>query len=243
MILDFCSDRILLLFSCAQAKACGYHPMQLTWHGLSAFEIQTKQTSGDVTLIVDPYDNETGLRFPRTLEGQMVLVSHDEPEANNIGAVTGSPYLINLPGEFEVQNVFVFGIEAPLKRESKKGVSVANVLYRIEAEGMHLAHLGGLDRALTDEELKRLSNIDILMIPVGGSGVLTPSLAAEVISQIEPRVIIPMTYQIPNLKEAYGTVEAFCKEMGACRKEEMNKYKVSRKDLPEEDMLIVTLTR
>jgi len=219
------------------------HAMQLSWLGLAAFEIQIKQTGGDVTLITDPYDNETGLRFPRTLEGQLVLVSHDEPEANNIGAVTGSPYLINLPGEFEVQNVFVFGIEAPLKREGKKGVPVQNVLYRIEAEGMHLAHLGGLDRVLTDEELKRLGNIDILMIPVGGSGVLTPSLAAEVISQIEPRVIIPMMYQTPNVKTEYATVESFCKEMGACRKEEMNKYKVSRKDLPEEDMLIVILTR
>ncbi len=211
--------------------------MQISWLGLSAFEITTKNPDGEVVLVTDPYDNQTGLRFPRTIDGQIVLVSHDEPDANNISAITGHPYLINLPGEFEVRGVFVFGIDAPLKRGKP------HVMYRMEIEGMHLAHLGALDRELTDEELKRLSHIDILMIPVGGAGVLSPSDAAEVISQIEPRVVIPMTHHLPNLKTKYETVDAFCKEMGACRREEMNKYKVTRKDLPEEDMLIVTLSR
>jgi L-ascorbate metabolism protein UlaG (beta-lactamase superfamily) len=217
--------------------------MQLSWLGLSSFEITTKTTNGEVVLVTDPYDNETGLRFPRTIEGNVVMVTHNEPDANNIEAITGSPYIIRTPGEYEVRGVFVFGISAPLKRELKKEVPMENVLYRIELEGMHLAHLGALDRELNDEELKRLQNIDVLMIPVGGSGVLTPTQAAEVISQIEPRVVIPMTHAVPNLKAKYETVDAFCKAMGTCRREEMNKYKISRKDLPEEDMLIVTLTR
>lgn len=211
--------------------------MQLSWLGLSSFEMTTKNAAGEVVVVIDPYDNQTGLRFPRTIEGQLVLVSHDEQDANNVAAVTGTPHIIDMPGEFEVRGVFVFGMNTPLKR------GVSNVLYRIETEGIHLAHLGALDRELTDEELKRLENIDILMVPVGGAGVLTPEQAAEVISQIEPRVVIPMTHQLPNLKTKYETVETFCKKMGTCRKEEMNKYKVTRKDLPEEDMLIVNLTR
>lgn len=217
--------------------------MQLSWLGLSSFEITTKTTNGEVILVIDPYDNQTGLRFPRTIEGHIVLVTHDELDANNIKAITGSPYIIKTPGEYEIRGVFVFGVSSPLKREVKKSVPVENILYRIELEGMHLAHLGALDRELTDEELKRLQNIDVLMVPVGGGGVLTPSAAAEVISQIEPRVVIPMMHSIPNLKVKYETVDAFCKAMGTCRREHMNKFKVSRKDLPEEDMLIVTLER
>lgn len=211
--------------------------MQLSWLGLSSFEITTKNALGEVVVVTDPYDNQTGLRFPRTLEGHLVLVSHNEPDANSTASVSGTPHVVDIPGEFEVRGVFVYGMNTPLKR------GIPNVLYRIEAEGMHLAHLGALDRELTDEELKRLQNIDILMIPVGGAGVLTPSQASEVIAQIEPRVVIPMTHQLPNLKTKYETVDAFCKQMGACRREEMNKYKVMRKDLPEEDMLIVNLTR
>ncbi len=212
--------------------------MQISWLGLSAFEINTKNQNGEVVLITDPYDNQSGLRFPRTLEGHLVLTSHHSENANNVSAITGHPYVINMPGEFEVHGVFVFGMNIPLA-----GNRMDHTMYRLEMEGMSLAHLGVLDRVLTDEELKQLSQIDILMIPVGGNGVLTPAKAADVVAQIEPRVVIPMMYQLPNLKTTYETVEVFCKAMGACRREEVNKYKVTRKDLPADDLLIVTLSR
>lgn len=216
--------------------------MQITWNGFSSFGITTKTTNGNVHLVTDPYQNTTGLRFPRTLEAELLLSSHNEEDANNFEAVSGESYLINLPGEFEVKTVFVFGIEAPLKRE-EKGVRVQNLLFRIETEGMKIAHLGAIDRPLIDVELQKLGNIDILMIPVGGGRVIGPKVAAEIIAQIEPRVVIPMTHAVASMKEEMGSVEDFCKEMGACRREDMNKYKIARKDLPEEDMLIVTLTK
>ncbi len=210
--------------------------MQISWHGLSCFEITTKTPQGEATLVLDPYDNETGLRFPRTLEAQTILISHDAPDANNIAAVSGSPFVINTPGEYETKDVFVFGISAPTKDDPN------HVMYRLESEDMHLAHLGALDRMLTDAELEQLQDIDILMVPVGNGRVMGGKIAAEVIERLEPRVVIPMTYAIPNLKEKLGTVEDFYKVFGG-RREKMNKFKVSRKDLPEEDMLLVTLER
>lgn len=216
--------------------------MQIIWNGLSCFEIITNTSEGEVTVVTDPYDNATGLRFPRTLEANVVLVSHNEEDANNLSAIAGTPKVIDMPGEFEVKNVFMFGIDAPLKREVK-AKHISNCLFRVESEGIHIAHLGSLDRALTDKELQELENIDILMIPVGGGRVLTPKLAAEVIAQIEPRVVIPMTYELPNVKESLLPLSAFLKEMAGTKREEMNKYKVARKDLPEEDMLIVILSK
>ena len=216
--------------------------MQISWNGLSSFEIVTKTPNGDVHIVTDPYQNTTGLRFPRTLQAELVLVSHGEEDANNIEAVMGEPYVIDLSGEFEVKSIFVFGISAPLKREVK-GIPIPNLLFRIEAEGMRLAHLGALDRILTDDELRRLEHVDVLMIPVGGGRVMDPEIASEVISQIEPRVIIPMTHALPLMKENFGTVDAFCNALGSCRREDINKYKFTRKELPEEDMLIVSLTR
>jgi L-ascorbate metabolism protein UlaG (beta-lactamase superfamily) len=216
--------------------------MQIAWNGFSSFEITVKAAAGDVRIVTDPYQNTTGLRFPRTLEAEVLLQSHNEEDANNREAVVGTPYVIDLPGEFEVGGVFVFGVSAPLKRE-EKGRCMDNLVFRIEAEGMRLAHLGALDRELTDEELQKLENIDILMIPVGGGRVMDPKVAAEVISQIEPRVVIPMTHAVEGAKESLGSVDAFCKAFGTCRREDMNKYKVTRKDLPEDDMVIISLTR
>ncbi|TAL50248.1 hypothetical protein EPN81_03290 [Patescibacteria group bacterium] len=216
--------------------------MQISWNGFSSFEITTKTSGGDVRIVTDPYQNTTGLRFPRTLEAEILLESHKEEDANNREAVMGSPYVIDLPGEFEVRSVFVFGVSAPLTHE-EKGRKIQNLLFRIESEGMRLAHLGALDRALTDDELQKLENIDILLIPVGGGRVMDPKVAAEVISQIEPRVVIPMTHALPGMKESFSSIDDFCKAFGTCRREDMNKYKVTRKDLPEDDMLILSLTR
>ena len=81
------------------------------------------------------------------------------------------------------------------------------------------------------------------MIPVGGGRVMDPKIAATVISQIEPRVVIPMNHALPNIKEKAGTVEDFCKEFGTCRREDVSKLKIAKKDLPEEDVLMVTLSR
>jgi len=206
--------------------------MNISWHGLSCFEIEAKTTSGNVTMIIDPYENTTGLRFPRTLEGQVVAVTHNEEDANNTASVSGDPFIINMPGEYEVKGVFVYGIAAD-----------DQTIYRIEAEGINIAHLGALKRELTDAELQQLGDIDILMVPVGGGRVMSPSVAAEVIGSIEPRVVIPMSHGIPNVKEKLATVDEFCKAFGVCRRESSNKYKVTRKDLPEDDMLIMTLER
>lgn len=206
--------------------------MQISWLGLSCFEIITTTANGEVTVVLDPYGNETGLRFPRTLEANVVCVSHDEDDANNLSAVGGDAFVVNMPGEFEVKDVFAYAWQ-----------SEKTLLFRIESEGMSIAHLGALHRVLTEKELESLGPIDVLMVPVGGGRVLSPKLAAEVISQIEPRVVIPMTHAIPNVKETLATADEFCKEMGVCRRETSNKYKFTRKDLPGEDMLVMELAR
>lgn len=216
--------------------------MNISWNGLSSFHIVSKTSAGEMSIVVDPYDNQTGLRFPRTLDADVVLVSHNEMDANNVSGVPGTPFVISDPGEYEVKDVFIFAISAPTQGTDKIA-SKPNLLFRIETEGVQIAHLGALDRELKDEELQQLQNIDILMIPVGGGRVMSPKVAAEVIGQVEPRVIIPMTHAVPNLKESLASVDEFCKAMGACRQEEISKYKVTRKDLPEEDTVIMKLTR
>lgn len=216
--------------------------MNISWHGLSCFEITSKGLNGEATLVIDPYQNSTGLRFPRTLEAQVVAVTHDAEHANNTESVLGNPFVIGHAGEYEVKGIFLYGISAPRTQEAK-GEPKANVMYRLEIEGISLAHLGSLDRELTDEELEHLQHIDVLMLPVGGGRVMTPKVASAVMAQVEPRLVIPMTHAIANIKEKLASVDDFCKEMGLCQREETTKLKLTRKDLPEEETKIVVLTR
>ena len=206
--------------------------MQISWQGFSCFEITVKTSFGDVAIVTDPYGNETGLRFPRTLEADILVVSHDTVDANNTSAVTGTPFLIKTPGEYEVKGAFVYAFG-----------DKANLLTRFEAEDIVVAHLGKLNRALTDAEIEFLAGTDILMLPVGGGDVLTPKLATEVMAQVEPKVVIPMTHAVEGAKVKLETADAFCKAVGVCKRENATKYKVARKDLPEEDTIIMVLER
>ena len=207
--------------------------MQISWNGLACFEIVTKTPVGEVVIATDPYDPSTGLRT-RAMEAQLITVSGKG--SDNVASVGNHPFVVNMPGEYEVHGAFVFASSAPTK-------AGGNLICRIESEDMVIAHLGSLDRLLTDAELDQLKNVDILMIPVGGGRVLDGKKAVEVVAQIEPRVIIPMTYAVEGLKEKLDAVEPFVKALGAGRKEETGKYKVSKKDLPEEDTLLVILSR
>lgn len=219
--------------------------MQISWHGFSCFELQIKTLQGEVQVLIDPYQNTTGLKLSRTLEADILLVSHPGEDANNTSAVSGDPFLISCPGEYEVKGVFAFVIPTriDLLDDKKKSHSVENLITRFEVGGLRIGHLGALNRVLTEEELDRLSHIDILMVPVGGGRVLSPKMAVEVVGQIEPRVVIPMTHALEGINEPLESVEAFCKQLGSSRREDMNKYKVVKKDLPSEDILIVNLSR
>jgi L-ascorbate metabolism protein UlaG (beta-lactamase superfamily) len=213
--------------------------MQISWNGLSCFEILVKTSEGEVRIVTDPFAPETGLKLSRALEADVVTTSHDEDDANHVASVGGTPFVIKNPGEYEVKGVFVYGTGIA-RKDAKAG---ENLIVRIEAEDMVLAHLGALDRDLTDAEVEALSNVDILMLPVGGGSVIDPKTASEVIAQVEPRVVIPMMHATEGMKAKAAPVADFCKAVGVCRRVDATTYKVSRKDLPEEETVIAVLSR
>lgn len=214
--------------------------MQITWNGLGSFTILSKPVQGDVALVTDPYDATTGLKLPRALAASVVVQSHDGADASNVGAVAaeegGKPFLVHHAGEFEVKGIFVAGIRAPLKDGTE------HTIYRISAEGVRIAFLGAIDRELKDKEVEKLGNIDILILPVGGNDVLSKEKANDVVSQIEPRLVIPSHFDTKGLKKKLEGVEGFCKEL-SCPTEEVNKLKVTKSSLPQDDIRIAVLTR
>ena len=214
--------------------------MQISWNGLSSFVIQGKPIQGEVVLVTDPYQNSVGLRFPRTLSAATVVQSHDADEANNTDAVAGDdkkkPFLVHHAGEYEVQGIFVTGIKA-----SKKD-GTDHSIFRIRLEDISIGFLGAIDRKLNDKELELLGDIDILIVPVGGGTVLDKDTAAEVVNQVEPRMVIPSYFDVSGLKNKLDDVESFCKEV-SCPREDINKLKITKSTLPQEDLEVRVLSR
>lgn len=213
--------------------------MQIYWHGLSCVRIEANNGDETATLVTDPYDYaDTGLRFPRTLEPQVAVYSHQDRSRFPAEAFKNQPFLIADPGEYEVQGLFVFGM--PVKDADEK--SQYSLAYRFEVEGMSIGFLGGAKRALHEDVLSRLENIDILLLPVGGGDRMNAKQAAETVKVIEPRIVVPLYYSIPDLNLELDSVDTFCKESGA-KRQDANKLKISRKDLPAEDLLVMVLER
>lgn len=211
--------------------------MYITWFGQSCFKIQGKE----VTLVTDPYDPQIGFKLPR-MTADIVTVSHDHYDHNNVAAISGNPFIINTPGEYEIKKVFIYGI--PSWHDDKEGNQRgSNTIYLIEFEELKIAHLGDLGDYLSDNQLEKLEGVDILIVPVGGTYTLNAKQAAEVISQVEPRIVIPMHYKIPGLKVNIDNLNSFSKEMGVKEKEPEEKFRVTKKDLPQEETKIIILKK
>ena len=213
--------------------------MQMIWHGFSCVELLFTATRGEVRVVVNPFNPSLANKTLKDMEADIVLQTHNASEASGMQAISGNPFLIQGPGEYEVREIFFFGLEA--FRTHTPGL---HTIYRIEAEGIRVAHLGGLDRLLTDQEFEFLQNIDVVIIPVGGKSVLSAAVARELIERLEPRVVIPVSHAVSGFgDDRYVPVETFLSEMGGARTEMVNKFKAQRKDLPEDELVINVLER
>ena len=209
--------------------------MEIKYLGHASFLIQTK----DVNIVCDPFSPELGLKFPSGIKADILTVSHDHFDHNNIAAVSGNPYLIKEPGEFEIKDVNIFGISSyhDKNQGQERGT---NTMFLIEAEGITLCHLGDLGHTLSNEQINELDGIDVLFVPVGGTYTIDAKEAEELVLQIEPKIVIPMHFGIPEIKEPLSPLADFLKEMGKENIVTQNKLVVkSGQELPEEMQVVV----
>lgn len=213
--------------------------MFIQWYGQSCFKIEGDKSS----IVTDPFGADIGLKLPR-LSANIVTVSHDHDDHNNVDAIKGvgekPPFIITGPGEYEASNIFVYGISS-FHDNSNGSERGRNVMYRIEIEGVSIGHLGDLGHILENGHAEKLEGVDILLIPIGGTYTIDGKQAMQIISQLEPRIVIPMHYDVPELKlkNKIDNTDKFCKEIGVCPKERVNKFKISKKDLPQDDLQVV----
>lgn len=215
--------------------------MKIKWYGQSYFRISTKRRKEKrVKIVIDPFDKNTGLTSP-SLEADILLVTHQHSDHNNVEVIRGNPFLISGPGEYEVKKIFIQGISA--FHDNLKGKKRGKItIYTLRAEGMKICHLADLgQRELTSGQIEKIGDVDILMIPVGGIYTISAKEATKVISQLEPKVVIPMHYKIPKLRIKLDNLNKFLKTMGVKKPEIVDELSIKKKDLPEEGMKIVTL--
>jgi L-ascorbate metabolism protein UlaG (beta-lactamase superfamily) len=214
--------------------------MEVTWYGHSCFRLRDR----DATVVTDPFDKTLGYELPR-IRTDIVTVSHHHPHHNNTKAVKGDFKVVNSPGEYEIKSVFITGIATyPSRRRRKSDKDEdngdeRNVIFVFEFDGLIICHLGDLAQVPTQPQVEALSNVDVLLVPVGGSTSLNAAQAAEIISLIEPYIVIPMHYKTSAISLKLDGVQKFLKEMGTPRIEPVDVLKVTRSSLPQETQVVV----
>ena len=202
--------------------------MHITWLGMSCFKIQTKES----VTILDPYQDKHGLKMPKA-KADIVLSTDPKNElCNNFSRIMGKYFIADRPGEYETKNNFIYGLTAG------HGDQKHSTIYLIEIEGINIAHLGLINHSLIDAQLETMEGADILFLPVSS---LTPDRRQKVISQIEPRIIIPMYYKIPKYKAKLESLDKFNKEMGGRKTEPQEKFIIKKKDLPQDETKVIIL--
>lgn len=213
--------------------------MDIIYLGHSSFHLKGK----DASVATDPFDpTSVGFRFPK-VSATIVTVSHDHADHNKAENVSDVKKVFAGPGEYEVEGVSIIGL--PSYHDAKKGEERgANTIYVFEMDGLRLAHLGDLGHKLSEETITQIGDLDVLMIPVGGHYTIDAKTAAEVARSIEPRIIIPMHYQVAGLNpetfQALTDEKTFINELGYQSKVE-KKLSLKEGDSADESQEIVVL--
>jgi L-ascorbate metabolism protein UlaG (beta-lactamase superfamily) len=204
--------------------------MEISWYGLSSFRLADR---GKASIITDPYSSGLGLP-PLKVRGDVVTISHDAKGHNYVKGVSGRRHVLRGPGEYEIGGVFITGIST-----IEKAGESQNVLFLFHFGDLTIAHLGDMTKVPTQTQTEALEQVNVLLVPVGGGKSLNAAKAAELVSMLEPSIVIPMHYKIPKLKLDLESVDRFLQEMGVSDPGEESSLKITASSLPEESRVVL----
>jgi len=208
--------------------------MEITWYGFSCFRLYER---GTASVVIDPYDHMSVGGSALNLRGEIVTISSDDPGHNYVVAVKGRKRVITGPGEYEIGGVFITGVNI----EGRKPASGEgrNTQYVFDYNGVTVAHLGNLLRVPSQTRIEALGEVNIALVPVGGGNGLNAAKAVEVISLLQPGMVIPMNFSAPTTKSELASVTKFLKEMGIGSVEPQPSLKVTRSAIPDQTRVVV----
>ena len=205
--------------------------MILTYHSGACIRAQ----AGDTTLVFGPVSRQSKDFKPTNFGADIALISLNHPDMNGAeeaGRGDKQPFVISGPGEYEVKNVAAFGFASGSKWGGKP---FTNTIYSTSFDGMILMYLGALGDADLPPEVLEMDSPDILVLPVGGNGALSPSEAQKLAVKLEAKVIIPILYDDKTLKQ-------FLKEAGEEDVKPIDKLTVKPRDVAGKEGEVVVLS-
>jgi L-ascorbate metabolism protein UlaG (beta-lactamase superfamily) len=204
--------------------------MEIYWLGHGCFRLRGR----DATVLTDPCPPATGYKIGK-VNADIVTISRDHPESDHRAAVSGDARFLDSPGEYEIGGVLLTAVHTD--RADRDDGHSRNLAFVIDIDDIKVCHLGDIQRVPTGDEAEELAGVDILLVPVGGGRVMDAEKAAEIVSLLEPKLVIPMLFKTDASKGDFAGVERFVKEMGAEAKSPEQRLNITRSGLPGDTTL------
>ena len=213
--------------------------MDITWLGHAATRVRTRAAA----VVMDPYDRTFGGTMGRP-DAHIITISHQDPMRNGTAGVAptdGAPMVLDAPGEYEIRGVLIESIRASLRPvEGVEPELLRSVLWHFEAEDLRVAHLGGLGTHPDKAQLDLLSDVDIVIVPIGLADTLSPTEAAKAIRALEPTITIPVGYDPAG---DGADLKAFAAALALTPEEPVSRFTIARRSTSEERRLVILEAR
>jgi L-ascorbate metabolism protein UlaG (beta-lactamase superfamily) len=208
--------------------------VKIRWFGHACFLLESQDGTKIVT---DPFDGSVGYKIPM-VEADIVTVSHDHYDHNYVEGVQGDPEIMRSPGEYTIGGISIKGV--PSFHDEVKGAKRGpNIIYTFNIDGIKVCHVGDLGHLLSKSQLEEIGEIDVLMIPVGGTFTLDAEGAVAAIEQFSPKITIPMHFKTPAVSMPIDPVDIFLEKMGQGEYLDSDTIEITTEDLGEEHRIIV----
>lgn len=206
--------------------------MDIHWLGHSCFRLRGREA----TVLIDPFPGTIGSQSLARQSADVVCLTNAHPNHSHREIVEATPPYLTGPGEYEIKGILITGLDT-----SRRGTEGAptNTAYLIELDDIAVCHLGDLSRSLTNDLKEQLGSVDVLLVPTGGHCTIDAAAAAETISLIEPRIVVPMHFGPGAGNPALDGVDRFLKEMGVTEVEAQPRLAVTKSNLPEPTQVVV----
>jgi L-ascorbate metabolism protein UlaG (beta-lactamase superfamily) len=217
--------------------------MEVTWYGRTCIRLRGR----DAVVVADPYQSVVG-PTGRGITGDIVTISHPDdaplPRAKGRPSRDGGTllpssledaFVLDGPGEYEVKHVLVTGVRT--YRDDRKGAERGQqTAFVVELDGVHTIHLGDIGHLLSEEKLGDIGEVDVACVPIGGA--LNPTRMAEVVAQLDPRIVIPMLLADDD-SAAEEALKKFIHEMGAGQLVTQPRLSITASSLPDETTTVL----
>jgi L-ascorbate metabolism protein UlaG (beta-lactamase superfamily) len=208
--------------------------MIISWFGHSCFRIIS---STGITILTDPYDESIGYKMPK-VKPDVVLISHEHTDHNNIVAISGIYAVIRGPGKHSASGAEFQGVTT-YHDEQSGAIRGENTAFCFQVDGVRICHLGDLGHVLTERNVQEIGQVDVLFVPVGGIYTIDARGADRVVRQLHPRIAIPMHYQTAVLGFELDSVAKFLE--GRAFQGPLKSLNIAAADLPDIETKVVLL--